>query len=406
MRSTQDPIRGLQKYIEDWGLATEDELKTIDKDSKAEVEKAVEEAKASPEPDMNDFWTDIYYKGTEPPFMRGREREEVSLPWPCPPKSPLTTNSPGSPLLDIISYRFCSLVVRLILPLVEYSHPAACPRVWRIPTKSPMIGRRGRAQRVLVLRRSLWPSVNPPPSVNRRVWDQRLPPLNSCISRKTIPKQIGLFYRSDPRVTAYLTITQRLGNFYRLPHNPQCRPRVRSPSCLGPNGETKGKESSWIFWLPMPMSVRGALEGTMPDTRLSSLSRPGMETKRSRRRSRSICCLAVSLFLSSFLRRPPVPSASLACCYSGYLIVTLVDFNFLLSVFKLTLFLRLPPRRSSEPELCRTNRKWPRRTPPIFLQRARRIAITRPRLYKQTVHLRQSTTRLRLSSDRGWTQGG
>ena len=27
MRSTQDPIRGLQKYIEDWGLATEDELK-------------------------------------------------------------------------------------------------------------------------------------------------------------------------------------------------------------------------------------------------------------------------------------------------------------------------------------------------------------------------------------------
>ena len=44
MRSTQDPIRGLQKYIEDWGLATEEELKTIDKESKAEVDKAVEEA--------------------------------------------------------------------------------------------------------------------------------------------------------------------------------------------------------------------------------------------------------------------------------------------------------------------------------------------------------------------------
>lgn len=27
MRSTQDPIRGLQKYIEEWGLATEQELK-------------------------------------------------------------------------------------------------------------------------------------------------------------------------------------------------------------------------------------------------------------------------------------------------------------------------------------------------------------------------------------------
>ena len=27
MRSTQDPIRGLQHYIEQWGLASEDELK-------------------------------------------------------------------------------------------------------------------------------------------------------------------------------------------------------------------------------------------------------------------------------------------------------------------------------------------------------------------------------------------
>lgn len=78
MRNTQDPIRGLQKYIEDWGLASEDELKAIDKASKSEVEKATEEAKSSPIPDMNDFWSDIYYKGTEPTHMRGREREEVS----------------------------------------------------------------------------------------------------------------------------------------------------------------------------------------------------------------------------------------------------------------------------------------------------------------------------------------
>jgi pyruvate dehydrogenase E1 component alpha subunit len=79
MRSTQDPIRGLQKYIEDWGLATEDELKAMDKEAKRVVEEAVEEAKASPDPKEADLWTDIYYKGTEPPFMRGREREEVSL---------------------------------------------------------------------------------------------------------------------------------------------------------------------------------------------------------------------------------------------------------------------------------------------------------------------------------------
>lgn len=77
MRSTQDPIRGLQKYIEEWGLATEQELKMLDKEAKAEVDEAVEEAKKSPEPDLKDLWTDIYYKGTEPPSMRGREREEV-----------------------------------------------------------------------------------------------------------------------------------------------------------------------------------------------------------------------------------------------------------------------------------------------------------------------------------------
>ncbi|KAG8758015.1 alpha subunit of pyruvate dehydrogenase [Ceratobasidium sp. 423] len=77
MRSTQDPIKGLQKYLEDWGVASEEDLKTIDKEAKAEVDKAVEEAKASPEPDPKDLWTDIYYKGTEPPYMRGREREEV-----------------------------------------------------------------------------------------------------------------------------------------------------------------------------------------------------------------------------------------------------------------------------------------------------------------------------------------
>lgn len=97
MRSTQDPIRGLQSYIEQWGLATEAELKVslylrftsskgfdecmsfqqMDKEAKAQVDEAVEEAKQSPEPEVKDLWTDIYYKGTEPPFMRGREREEV-----------------------------------------------------------------------------------------------------------------------------------------------------------------------------------------------------------------------------------------------------------------------------------------------------------------------------------------
>ena len=77
IRSTQDPIRGLQRYISEWGLASEEDLKAIDKEAKAEVDTAVEEAKASPFPDEKELWTDIYSAGYEPPKMRGREREEV-----------------------------------------------------------------------------------------------------------------------------------------------------------------------------------------------------------------------------------------------------------------------------------------------------------------------------------------
>jgi len=77
MRSTKDPIKGLQRYIENWGVATEEELKQLDKIAKQEVDVAVEEAKASPEPLAKDLWSDIYHGGSEPPYMRGREREEM-----------------------------------------------------------------------------------------------------------------------------------------------------------------------------------------------------------------------------------------------------------------------------------------------------------------------------------------
>jgi len=77
MRSEKDAIAGLKKYILEWNVADEPTLKSIDKKAKEEIETAVEEAKKSPFPDLKDFWTDIYYKGTEPPFMRGREKEEI-----------------------------------------------------------------------------------------------------------------------------------------------------------------------------------------------------------------------------------------------------------------------------------------------------------------------------------------
>lgn len=73
LRSTE----GLKSKILDWGVAEEGELKSIDKRSKEEVDQAVEEAKASPEPGLPELWTDIWYPGTEPEFMRGREKEEI-----------------------------------------------------------------------------------------------------------------------------------------------------------------------------------------------------------------------------------------------------------------------------------------------------------------------------------------
>ncbi|GAA6009410.1 hypothetical protein JCM10207_003771 [Rhodosporidiobolus poonsookiae] len=78
MRSSNDPITGLKNHLLEWDVISEQDLKAIDKKARAEVEQAVEEAKKSPEPSQDkDMWTDIYYKGTNPMWMRGREREEI-----------------------------------------------------------------------------------------------------------------------------------------------------------------------------------------------------------------------------------------------------------------------------------------------------------------------------------------
>ncbi|KAI6013399.1 thiamine diphosphate-binding protein, partial [Pisolithus microcarpus] len=76
MRSTQSPTRGLQRYIEEWGLTSLQELRQLDKEAKAEVDQAIEEAKTSPAHRSKGLWTDIYDKGL--PFMQGWERKEVS----------------------------------------------------------------------------------------------------------------------------------------------------------------------------------------------------------------------------------------------------------------------------------------------------------------------------------------
>ena len=60
MRSANDPITGLKQRMLEWGIVTEDELKTIDKEARSSVDKAVEEAKASPEPEAfgDEMWKD------------------------------------------------------------------------------------------------------------------------------------------------------------------------------------------------------------------------------------------------------------------------------------------------------------------------------------------------------------
>ncbi|CAJ2506930.1 Uu.00g081160.m01.CDS01 [Anthostomella pinea] len=78
MRSTNDPIAGLKQKILEWSVCKEDELKSIDKEARKHVneEVAIAEAMAVPEATPQILYEDIYVRGTEPQFMRGRTPEE------------------------------------------------------------------------------------------------------------------------------------------------------------------------------------------------------------------------------------------------------------------------------------------------------------------------------------------
>ena len=78
MRSTQDPIAGLKQKLLEWNVTTEDELKGIDKDARTAVDKEVAEAEAMPPPEATPqiLYEDIYVRGSEPQFMRGRTPDE------------------------------------------------------------------------------------------------------------------------------------------------------------------------------------------------------------------------------------------------------------------------------------------------------------------------------------------
>lgn len=77
MRSEKDSIAGLVKLITANNLATEAELKELDRKAREEVDEAVEFAKSDKEPHADAFWTDIYAKGSEPEYLRGVEPQDL-----------------------------------------------------------------------------------------------------------------------------------------------------------------------------------------------------------------------------------------------------------------------------------------------------------------------------------------
>ena len=60
VKSEQDPIDHLKEKLMELGIASEDELKAIDKDIKAQVTQSAKVAQESPEPDVSELYTDVY----------------------------------------------------------------------------------------------------------------------------------------------------------------------------------------------------------------------------------------------------------------------------------------------------------------------------------------------------------
>ena len=60
MRSERDPIEHVREMLVNAGHATDDDLKTIDRDVKARVNASADFALDSPEPPLEELWTDIY----------------------------------------------------------------------------------------------------------------------------------------------------------------------------------------------------------------------------------------------------------------------------------------------------------------------------------------------------------
>ena len=79
MRSTNDPIAGLKQKLLEWDVTSEEELKKIDKTAREDIDKEVAEAEKMPPPDATpkNLFEDIYVRGSEPAWLRGRTVDET-----------------------------------------------------------------------------------------------------------------------------------------------------------------------------------------------------------------------------------------------------------------------------------------------------------------------------------------
>ena len=60
MRDERDPIEAVRSLLLEGNHASEEDLKAIDKEIKKIVNDSADFAKESPEPDLDELWTDIY----------------------------------------------------------------------------------------------------------------------------------------------------------------------------------------------------------------------------------------------------------------------------------------------------------------------------------------------------------
>ncbi|KAJ3212592.1 alpha subunit of pyruvate dehydrogenase [Clydaea vesicula] len=71
MRTTSDPLTQFNDLLTEKGCASKEELRAIDKECRKQIDQAVLDAKAAPEPPVSTLFEDVYVKGTEPKFIRG-----------------------------------------------------------------------------------------------------------------------------------------------------------------------------------------------------------------------------------------------------------------------------------------------------------------------------------------------